>query len=324
MKFKHLIPALLNLFDGEGGAAAPAAAGTATGDTNGAVPGPTRRGKTGDYDNVKFGKQPQATAETNAATTPDAGESKTGGDTITTSNTLEERRKAYEAFKDGEYKDLYTEDVQRIINRRFSDYKALEDKVGKYQPIIDLLSQRFNVKDDPAKLMTALEGDNALWSAMAEEAGMDTEAFMRVKRMERENAAMREMLKRNEDRQRNDAKVQNWIKEAEALKGKYKSFDLNKEMQNPSFFRQINAGVSMEQAYIAANFDRIMDSAVTLTAAQTEKKVVDSVRAKGSRPAENGGASQSAFTVKDDPSKWTKKDRDEVIKRVRAGEKIYL
>ncbi len=322
MNFKHLIPALLNLFDGEGGAAAPAAGGV-QGDTNGAVPGNTRRGKTGDYQNVKFGKQPQATAETEVTPAPVAGEQKEG-ETITTSNTLEERRKAYEDFKGGEYKDLFAEDVQKLINRRFSETKVMEDKLSQYQPIIDLLSQRFGGEKDGKKLLSALEGESALWSGMAEEAGMDTESFMKVKRVERENAAMREMLQQNADRQRANAQVVQWIQEGEALKAKYKNFDLDREMQNPMFKRQIQAGIPMEHAYKTLHFDEIMGEAIGTTAAQTEKRIVDNVRAKGNRPAENGAASQSAFTIKDDPSKWTKKDREEVVRRVRAGEKIYL
>jgi hypothetical protein len=320
MTFKHLIPALLNLFDGEGGAAAPTAAGV-QGGTNGAVPGNTRRGKSGEYENVKFGKQPQATAETEPTGTPVAEE--TRSETITTSNTLEDRRKAYEGFKE-QNKDLFAEDVQKILNRRFSETKTLQEQVDGFQPIIDLLSQRFKGEKDPSKLLKALESDTEMWSRIAEESGMDTSTYMQVQKTQRENAQLREMLQRNETQQRANNQVRQWLQEAEALKGKYKAFDFDTEMQNPMFKRQIQAGVPMEHAYKTIHFDEIMGEAVNVTAAQTEKKVVDSVRAKGSRPAENGAASQSAFTVKDDPSKWTKKDRAEVIRRARSGEMIYL
>lgn len=321
MKIKHLIPALLNLFDGEGGAAAPAAGNGAQGETTGAVPGNTRRGKTGEYDNVKFGKQPQATAETESTDAPVAGEQK--GETITTSNTLEERRKAYEAFK-AENKDLFAEDTQQMINRRFRETKTLEDKMSKAQPILDLLSSMLNIEGDPDKLLTALQNNTNMWSAMAEEAGMEPEAYMKVKKVESENKAMKEMLRHQQAREMADAQVQKWMQEAEGVKAKFKAFDFETEMQNPMFKRQVQAGIPMEHAYKTIHFDEIMGEAMNVTAAQTEKKVVDSVRAKGSRPAENGAASQSAFTVKDDPSKWTKKDRAEVVRRARAGEMIYL
>ena len=43
-----------------------------------------------------------------------------------TSNTLEERRKAFRDMVAGEYKDVYTEETQRIIDRRFAEFNALE------------------------------------------------------------------------------------------------------------------------------------------------------------------------------------------------------
>ena len=70
--------------------------------------------------------------------------------------------------------------------------------------------------------------------------------------------------------------------------------------------------------------DEIKAGVAQNTARKTEKQVVDGIRAKGSRPAENGTSSQSAFTVKDDPHKWTKQDRAEVARRVARGETIKL
>jgi len=55
-----------------------------------------------------------------------------------------------------------------------------------------------------------------------------------------------------------------------------------------------------------------------------EKAVVDNIRARGSRPSENGTSSQSAFIVKDDVSKLSKEDRRNIAKRVMMGEKITI
>ena len=41
----------------------------------------------------------------------------------------------------GEYKDIYTEETQRIIDRRFRETRNLEQQVGQYQPVIDMLMQ---------------------------------------------------------------------------------------------------------------------------------------------------------------------------------------
>ena len=72
----------------------------------------------------------------------------------------------------------------------------------------------------------------------------------------------------------------------------------------------------------AVHFDELMSGAIQVTAANTEKMVANNVRAKGNRPAENGTNAQSAFTVKDDPSKLTKQDFEEIARRVARGEII--
>ena len=61
-----------------------------------------------------------------------------------------------------------------------------------------------------------------------------------------------------------------------------------------------------------------------IAAKTVEKKVTDKIRANGARPTENGISSQSASVVKTDVSQFTDADMDEIIRRVRNGEKIRL
>ena len=53
-----------------------------------------------------------------------------------------------------------------------------------------------------------------------------------------------------------------------------------------------------------------------------EQLVTDNIRAKGSRPLENGTSQQGAFIVKNDVNALTKEDRAEIARRVRRGEVI--
>ena len=106
------------------------------------------------------------------------------------------------------------------------------------------------------------------------------------------------------------------------LKGKYPQFDLQLEAQNDQFVRMLRSGVPMEHAYRVMHMDEILGDSVRAMAQQTEQRVVNNVRARGSRPAENGTSSQGAFTYKDDVSKLTRKDRAEIAKRVARGETI--
>ena len=70
--------------------------------------GSNRRSKSGEFDNVVFGKQEGTTSD--GTTSLDTEGKPTGAgktDVTTTSDTLEERKKAFNDLINGEYKDLY-------------------------------------------------------------------------------------------------------------------------------------------------------------------------------------------------------------------------
>lgn len=61
------------------------------------------------------------------------------------------------------------------------------------------------------------------------------------------------------------------------------------------------------------------------TAQKTQQRIVDSIRANGMRPAENGNTpSATPVMVKRDPSSFTKKDRNEIARRAEMGQKVVL
>lgn len=330
MKFNDILHVTLDLFDGAAGAAASGAgegAGSGTqGETQQTSPAATRRGSSGEYSNVKFGKQDQpAAAGGQQANPPDAGEESKKQGVETTSDTLEDKRKAFRALVDGEYKDQYTEDTQRIIDRRFRETKNLETQLSQQKPILDMLMQRYKIADgDLGKLAQAIENDNAYWSQAAEEAGMSVEQYKQFQKLQRENLALRQAQRKRQSQQAAQQQLQKWYGEAEQMKTDYPEFDLAAESKDPQFLSMLRSGVPVRLAYEVKHMDEIKAGVAQNTAKTTEKQVVEGIRAKGTRPAENGTSSQSAFVVKDDPSQWTKKDRAEVVKRAARGEKIKL
>lgn len=330
MNKKYLLDIRLDLFDGGAasgtGAAASGEGGAPStqGDTK-ASPAPTRRG-TGEFKNVVFGKQKSAEAggeaEGTAATSSDAGKDSKAGVT-TTSDTLEARKKAFRDLVSGEYKDIYTEETQRIIDRRFRETKNLEQQVGRYQPVIDMLMQRYKIGDgDVSKLSQAIESDDAYWSEAAEEAGMSVEQYKQFQKLQRENEALLRQQRQRAGDQRAQTQLRQWYSEAEQLKSLYPSFDLDAEVKNPQFLSLLRAHVPVQHAYEVTHMAEIKAGVAAMQAKATEKQVVDGIRAKGARPQENGTASQSAFVVKDDVSKLSKKERAEIARRVARGEHI--
>lgn len=320
MKKVKLIPANLSMFEGGAAGAGAAAAASAGGEgagTLGETTGnrvDTQRGKKGAYDNVVFGKQNTASAAEKQTT-----------ENIEAANTLENRRKAFKELTNGEYKDIYDTEVQNIINRRFKETKQLQQTVSQFTPIVNMLMERYGIEDgDAAKLLNAVENDDTYWNEAAYEAGMDVEQYKRFKKMERENKAFAEAERQRKGQAQADAQIQKWYSEADALATKYPGFDLAAEAQNPQFISLLRSGIPMEHAYSVIHMDEIIANNSAVAAQSAERKVVDNIRAKGARVAENGTNDQSAFIVKDDVSKLSKKDRAEIVKRVQRGEKIVF
>ena len=140
--------------------------------------------------------------------------------------------------------------------------------------------------------------------------------------MKRENAALLAAERGRQQQNQQQVQAQKWYEESLVVKSRFPNFDLSAELQNPAFVSMLRSGTPMEHAYKVMHFDELMQGAVQLTTANTEKRVVNNVRARGNRPAENGTASQSAFTVRDDVSKLSKKERAEISRRAMRGEHI--
>lgn len=316
---KKLLNIRLDLFDGAAGAASGSGTGTgsaqagATAEGGQNLPANTQQ-DTGDLSKVIYGKQPQAEA---------GNSSSDAGDIKTTSNTLDEKRKAFQALVSGEYKDQFTEMTQGIINKRFKETKTLQEQLDAQQGLIDVLSARYGVSDIN-DITKAVNDDSAFWAEAAEANGMTVEQFRQFNELKRQN----EQLLRAQNQQVTEAKVQaqiaQWTAEEQEMQAKYPNFSLSQELENPEFKRLLQAKVPMEHAYRVMHMDEIEGSIAAVTAAKTEQAVVNNIRARGSRPVENGTSAQSAFQVKADPGKWSKKDRKEVARRVGRGERIEL
>ena len=268
------------------------------------------------------GSAPAAEGNTGEEVTSAAGSTDEG--ITTTSNTLEEKRKAFkELVNSDEWKDMYTEETQKMINRRFKQTKELEEQVNSYKPLVDILNQRYGIQDGNVEsIIKAIEDDNSYWEAAADEAGMTVDQYKRVQRLERENKALIEAQNQQKQKAMIDAQMNQWIQEAEALKGRYPGFDMETELANPDFQRLISSGISMGHAYEVLHMEEILSNTAKSTAEMTQKNVVNNIRARGSRPVENGLSSQNAFQTKSDVTKLDKASRAELAERARRGEVI--
>ena len=237
----------LQLFNG--GAAAPAAGGEGAAaegaaqvsednlpkaETKGRSGG-SRRGRTGEFDNVVFGRQDAAAGASDGSDAGNQGEGNANkAGVTTTSDTLEAKRAAFEKMigEGGEYKDIFAERTQQIINRRFKDGKIQEQTIAEQKPIMDILMQRYNIADGDAKaLLKAIEEDNTYWEAAAEESGLTVDQYKKMKQMERESAELQELKRRQSADQQAQQQLASWMQQAEGMQELYPGFDFRSEIR---------------------------------------------------------------------------------------------
>ena len=277
--------------------------------------GSSRRSKSGEFDNVVFGKQDGTTSE-NTTTSLDT-EGKPTGAGIT----LEDRKKAFNDLINGEYKDLYEENFQKVFDRRFKQVKGLESDLAAQKPILDKLMARYGV-NDVAQLDKALTEDTEYWERVADEHGMTVEQYHAMQKLERENAELRAIRQREEAHSQARSQIDAWHQEANKVKELYPSFDFKAECNNKDFVDMLKRGISVEHAYKTLHFDELMQNAEREAARAADARTQERIKQKASRPSENGTSSQSAAIVKNDVSSLTRKERAEIARRVARGDII--
>lgn len=335
-KYK-LLKVDLRLFDGAAGAGAAGDGGSGAAQaTEGALPkadtnkkpGSSRRAKSGAFDNVVFGKGDDPTVDTaNGSAAGGNGEGNAKRGIETTSDTLEARRQAYREFVENpENKDIHTEELQRVINRRFKETKGMEKSLADQQPIMDMLAQRYNITDgDAKKILAAIEEDTSYWEGVAEEAGLTVEQYKAMKKLERENAEFQRMRQRQQRQQGEQAaqqKLAAWYAESEKVKEIYPSFDFQQEAADRDFLGLLRAGVGVQQAYELRHMEEIKANAAKVAAQTAGQQMAAKIQTKAARPKENGTSSQSAVIVRNDVHNLTKEERAEQARRAMRGEKI--
>lgn len=322
----------LRLFDGAAGAAPAGGEGGAPQEGVGATPkaevrgtrGGSRRGS-GEFDNVVFGKQEDASAAETAA--PDAGETKDKGvsksGVETTSDTREAKMKAFKEMIEGEYKNEYTEMFQQTFNRRFKETKGMEETIAAQKPVLDILMQKYGIADgDMGKLQAAIEEDSNMWEDAAEQAGLTVEQYKAMQKLERENAELKAIRQRQQGEQMAQQKLNQWYAEGEKLKELYPTFDFRAETADRDFLGMLKAGLSVQQAYELKHMDEIKENAAKAAAQTAGEQMKARIQSKAARPAENGTSSQSAAIVKNDVHTLTRAERAEIARRAQRGEKI--
>ena len=308
----------LHLFDGEGAPAAEAAAPAPGGE----------KAKAGKNSNplsaVQYGKQ----AEVQPAA--QEGSKKAEPETTVTSDTAEARKAEFERLVKGEYKDLFDARVQQNINARFKEtetYKAKAAQADALTPVLDMLASKYGVDGSNVDaLVKAIQEDDSYYEEEAMNKGLSVEQQKHMKKIERENAEFKRVAQEQQQKANADRIFSQWQQQSDLCKQAYPNFDLRNECSDPQygsrFLSMLKSGVDVKTAYEVIHKDDILGGAMQYTAQAVQQKTVNDIRARGMRPSENGASGAGAAAiVKTDPKTFTKKDRDEISRRVLRGDR---
>lgn len=107
-------------------------------------------------------------------------------------------------------------------------------------------------------------------------------------------------------------------KEAKELKEVYPEFDVEKELENPTFQTLVNSGIPMKTAYEAIHLEEIKKAGEK----NAQKKALSEYKKTALRPEENGISLKQGGILRAGVHSLSKKDREELAKRARKGEII--
>lgn len=298
----------------EGGAGAGAAG------TGGAATGQAAAAQSGAVAGASSG--PDAAKGTAEATNiPAAGEEPTS--TKVTSNTLEDRRKAFDALINGEYKNEFAERTQQIINRRFRETKQMETQLSDQAEVMQLLAGKYGVDSKDIKgLLSAINQDDAFFEDEAAKAGLSVKQYKEMRRLQADNQALQRQVQESKMQQQAQETYAQWMREAEQVKQLYPEFDLRQELQNDQFGRLLRVGISVQNAYQAIHNDELMQRGMMAASNSAAAAAAKTIQAQRGRPAENGANAGGAVNFKPDVHKLTAKERRELAERAMRGETI--
>ena len=244
----------------------------------------------------------------------------------------EERRKAFGELLRGEYADLTEELMQNAVTEATRRLEASPAMKGLMQALQEKYGTDAN---DLVALTEAVRNgavkDDAYYEKLAMEKGVSTRTARELDKLESQNKHLTEQqqmiqqMERQRVQQARIAELQaGWDREAEQLKAQYPDFNMAEVLANPEVEKMMRSGVSMTNAYRSAYFDHILKQQQAATARQVEQGVVNRMQQRNARPGENGTHPGGAVQTKIDVSHMSRKEMEEMEKRVMRGEVITL
>lgn len=220
------------------------------------------------------------------------------------------------------YPEEYKEHNQKIIQNRLKSSKAAEEQLAALGPALQLLHRQYGTQDT-ASLVQAITGDDHWYEAEAQKRGMDTQTFRLLDQQEQTIRNMQAQQQAQQEQQEQARQVMKWRNEESALRELYPDFNLDAEIEeNQEFYNLLRNGISVRHAYETIHMDEIMGQTVAGAVQRTAQRTMDTIRANGMRPQENGAGKTPAKPVKMTVSQLTPQQMRDIERRLARGEVI--
>lgn len=237
--------------------------------------------------------------------------------------TLAER---WEAAKKGEFAEMYGNDVRKAVTERFRNQEDANGKLNALEPMLKVMRERAGVGTNEELVQKVLD-DDSLYEEAANEAGMTIPAYKQFMQLKAERDAQQQREEQNARQERIHQHYSGLVKQAEALKANFPDFDLPSEIRNNPAFARLTSpevGVSVEDAYFATHHKELAPQMMAYGMQRARTQMGQTMQARQQRPAEGAMTpqSQAAADIKIDPTKLTRKEREEIKRQVRMNKRI--
>lgn len=225
----------------------------------------------------------------------------------------------------------YNRQMQETVRQRLKDSRGAEERLHALDPAMQILAQRYGLQDaaDSKALAKAILEDNSFYEDKAAQMGVEPDVARRIDQMERFEQQREAEAQRSEQEKAMREHFRSLAEQEAELKKTVPDFDLQRELQNPTFLRMTapGSGLRVADVYFALHRQELQEAARKQAAQEAAQKISASVRAGSSRPVENGVSSQAPSTGSIDYAHMTRAQRqalkDEILRAAARGEKIY-
>lgn len=222
-----------------------------------------------------------------------------------------ESDKPFMVFKS---KDEHQKYMDNVIGKRLGEQRKEKEKLEKYESMMNVLQEHFEVSDID-QLEKKIDG---LLDDIAYKRGTTKEQLKKQQQAQLEIKKFEAMQQEQMQQAFFNAFNVDCEKLSKSNPDLYGDINPDELIENKQFLAMLGSGVPFKQAYDALNVEKLLKKQTQ----KAKKTVIEDVKAKGNRIAENATKKSKAAVTKIDVSKMTDDQLADIERRAAAGERI--